>query len=325
MFIDGICTSVGSVYADYMRRSLSVWATTLDSLTIVTMPADPVIEVCRPYSRVRVIQTDLFKQHGAAFNKGAALSHGYAIMDPLDAVLHFDADIHPPANWREIALAEFKPGCIHGCVRHDEQGQQITDLGDWPYGYFQLWCADDRLAQFWPLFEVWHHSAGGYDLEFLEHWPTHLRKKLSFDVLHYGEVRRNWFGVGLEERAQRESFARMDRVHKVGLRKTRIQTREPQHRLKVPDFALRLSIDPDPARPDRVHRILRACMTDDPFLVEASMTAPNALPSVRLRTARHARSRKLPVGVKQVKHSMQPEVVRNFVEAAYLARHGRRP
>lgn len=313
MFIDGLVSSVGPVYAGYMQRTLPVWASTLDSLTVVTMPGDPVVEACRPYTRVRVVETDVFKRHGAAFNKGAALSQAYAVMDPIDAVLHFDADILPPDGWREVAEREFVPGCIHGAVRLDEAGGKISDLGDWPYGYFQLWRADDPACQYWPLFEVWHPSAGGYDLEFLEHWPRRLRKRLSFDVVHFGEVRRNWFGVGLPQEEQREAFRRMDQVHRVGLRETRLRTRRPENRLKVPEFALRLTLKADPKKPGRLRELVRSCMTDDPFLVEASAVAALTLVS----SARRGR-RKPSLG-------MAPSDVRELVVEAYRRRHDRNP
>lgn len=313
MFIDGLVSSVGPVYAAFMERSLPVWAATLDSVTLVTEPDDPVVPIATRLGRVRVVQTDVFRRHGAAFNKGAALSQAYALMDPTDAVLHFDADIMPPPDWRAAAEAGFSEGCIHGAVRNNEDGSRITDLGDWPYGYFQLWHSSDPAAMRWPLFEVWHPSAGGYDLEFLEHWPKARRRKLGFEVTHFGEVRRNWFGAGLPEAAQADAFARMDKVHAVGLRETRLRTRRPENRLKVPPFALRFLLQDNKKSPERVRALVRACMTDDPFLVELGfdLTAPRRPSSGR-------RPERLLTTVK-------PEALRERVVAAYRERHGRPP
>lgn len=314
MMIDGLCSSVGPVYADYMRRILPVWAATLDSVTVVTVPGDPVVAVCHGQPRVRVVETDVFHRHGAAFNKGAALTLAYATMDPIDAVLHFDADILPPPDWRATAEREFRAGCIHGAVRRDEAGNKITDLGDWPYGYFQLWHSADAAAQFWPLFEVWHASAGGYDMEFLEHWSRRQRVALSFDVTHFGEVRSNWFGVGLPEAEQAESLRRMAQVHRVGLRETRMRTRDPKNRLAVPPFALRFAVTDRNCPPEHARALTRACMTDDPFLVElAARETPAAA-----RAAKQVRQR--PLGSK-----VSVQEVRQMVVDAYRARHGREP
>lgn len=304
IYIDALTCCLGSVYAAYLKQSLPVWMDTLDSLTVVTHPSDrDTLAVCEPYGRLRVVTTEVFKAHNAAFNKGAALTQAYAAMDPTDGVLHFDSDIMPPKNWREIAEREFAHGSIHGAVRTEEAGKKIEDLGDWPYGYFQLWHAHDVATHFWPIMEVWHQSAGGYDLEFLEKWPTKLRRKLSFEVVHFGEVRRNWFGVGLPPEQQEESFKKMDHVHKIGLRKARLLTRVPTNRLRVPPFALRFAIRPDPQRPERIHELIRACQTRDPFLVEA-WVGPK-------------------VGKAEViSASVEPHQLRDRVLAAYQARHG---
>ncbi len=308
MMIDGLCSSVGPVYAGFMERTLPTWTDTLDSLTVVTMPGDPVVAVCAPYRRVRVVQTDVFKRHGAAFNKGAALTQAYAAMDPIDGVLHFDADILPPADWRRRAEREFRQGCIHGAVRLDESGAKITDLGDWPYGYFQLWHATDPAANFWPLFEVWHQSAGGYDLEFLEHWGKSRRHSLSFTVTHFGEVRSNWFGVGLPPDEQEEAFRRMEQVHKVGLRETRLRTRKPENRLAVPPFALRFTLADRRCPPEHARELVRACMTDDPFLAAiGAAEAPSSRKSAALRLSA----------------STRVDDVRDRVRAAYRLRHQR--
>ncbi len=267
-YLDALTSCVGPVYASYLKKSLPVWLDELDSLTVVTKLGDyDTLKACEPHKRVRVVETGIFNAYGAHFNKGAALTIGYADMDPVDLVLHFDSDIMPSPGWRKLAESELREGAIAGAVRCEENGRPITDLGPWPYGYFQLWSSHDPKAMHWPIFEPWHPHCGSYDLEFLERWPSSAWQKLSFKVTHFGEVRKNWFGVGLEEEAQRKSFDLMDRVHQVGLRETRMRARQGHNRLKVPDFRKKYSF----SRRDYswARDMVRACMTSDPFLVRA--------------------------------------------------------
>lgn len=272
MFIDAFTCCVGPVYASYLKRSLPVWMNTLDSLTVVTSPEDrDTLEVCKPYPRLRVVTSTLFKAYGAHFNKGAALTQAYAAMRPVDWALHFDSDILPETTWRARAERALIPGSIHGARRYDEQGRPIEDKGPWPYGYFQLWHSEDPACQFWPLFEPWHPHAGSYDLEFLEKWPANRWRDLGFRVTHFGEVRQNWFGVGLPEEEQEAAFQKMHQVHKVGLSHTRKLARRAENRLRVPDFSLKFCIRPDKRDPRRLAALVRACMTDDPFLVSVTV------------------------------------------------------
>lgn len=314
MFIDAFVSSVGPVYADYMTRSLPKWSASLDSITVVTAPGDPILPVAKAFKNVHVIETDLFKQFGAAFNKGAALNLAYAHMDPKDVVLHFDADIEPPDGWREKAEKEFVHGTIAGSLRRDEANKPIQDLGSWPYGYFQLWHSADVATLSWPLLEPWHPSAGGYDLEFLERWPQNKWKKLSFDVKHYGEVRQNWFGVGLPEAEQQEASRRMAEVHRVGLRETRLRTRTARNRLKIPEALLNFFLVVPRSRDwrgsENVCNVIRACMTDDPFLVTIDVSAD--------RAAR-------PRGSTILAAISDPKQVRSRVVSSYRMKHKRDP
>jgi hypothetical protein len=304
MFIDAFTCCVGPVYAGYLKRSLPVWMDTLDSLTVVTSDrCEDTVEACRPYTRLRLVKTPVFYEHGAHFNKGAALSIAYAKMQPVEGALHFDSDIMPDSTWRRRAERLFVEGAIHGARRLDERGRLIEDKGPWPYGYFQLWHANDPAVQFWPLFEPWHPHAGSYDLEFLENWPSHKWRDLGFKVTHFGEVRQNWFGVGLEEREQQKAYERMQKVHHVGLAKTRQLARRKENRLKVPDFALKFSVSQDRHRPHRVRELIRACMTDDPFLVEARVGESRG-------------------DYERLGKDVTPEQLRLRVEDAYKKRHG---
>jgi hypothetical protein len=266
-YIDGFTCCTGALYAEQLKRSLPVWNDTLDSITIVTRSSDAhVIAACKPYRKLRLVFTDVFDQHGAHFNKGAALNVAYAAMDPLDGVLHFDSDILPPPDWRARVEREFRVGTIVGTDRSQDGGQPIVDKGPKPYGFFQLWHATDPAAQFWPLFEPWHPHAGNYDIEFLEHWHPKTRVILPFHVIHFGEPRKNWFGVAGDEQADSVKFRQMEELNNANLHHVRMASRKPENRLKVPDFKLKLCLRGEAGW---ARAMIRACMTDDPFLVSA--------------------------------------------------------
>jgi hypothetical protein len=61
-------------------------------------------------------------------------------------------------------------------------------------GYFHLWhVKDPHLGEFpWHGTE-WEH-AGGYDTEFLSHWPKERQKYLNMEVLHLGSPFSGWYG-----------------------------------------------------------------------------------------------------------------------------------
>jgi len=268
MHVDAFTCCVGPVYASYLQSTLSTWLQTLDSLTVVTRPDDAVtIAVCQGHRRLRLVTTDVLTAHGAHLNKGAALDVAYAAMDPMDVVLHFDADILPPLEWREQAEKLFRPGYLFGCKRQDELGKPIYD-GPPP----------------------WHGHCGNYDIAFNQRWKRDKRAEFSFTVTHFGEVRQNWFGVGHDDpAAQNDSFCQMLQLHQVGLHIARIRVdNNPKLRLPVPPYKLKLCLEGGDQ--DWRWQMLRACMTPDPFLVSchcglrlpdeepvSSRTSPNKL------------------------------------------------
>ena len=198
MKITGLTTCVGEHYAKMLDRSLPIWNDTLDEVLIVT---DDRTKFARPYSRVRCHGTDIFTAHGASFNKGAALSQGFASIKDPDWILNFDADILPPANWREIVrdklFKEIRLG-LYGCShRYREDGSIIPDA-DFPniWGFFHLWNVADPHSWRRPVFDPTCGHAGNYDHTFMTQWPPDDRIDLwpKLKLIHQGEPRQKWFG-----------------------------------------------------------------------------------------------------------------------------------
>lgn len=206
MRIDGLVVCVGEQYAHYLEKSLPIWLETLDDLLIVTDYNT------RKLNGYITYQTDVFYQHGAHFNKGAALSEAFAALNPTDWVLNFDADIIPEPDWRKIAETQIKVGTLYGATRryenfHFDPQSTFPDL----WGYFHLWNVADIHSWKRPVYPVDCGHAGNYDHTFLKQWPVENRCELEIELIHQGEPRNNWFGEG--EKARKL----MENLHMLGL------------------------------------------------------------------------------------------------------------
>jgi hypothetical protein len=209
MKIDGIVTCVGQKYASILNTSLPIWADTLDSVTVVT---DGNTDIKIP-NGVNVLETSLFTDYGAFFNKGAALSSAFVYVDPKDWVLHFDADIIPPPNWRKTIVPYIQIGNLYGAVRVYSNGQLISDPGPpFPYGFFHLWNVTDRFSWVRPLWDLFWPSAGHYEVSFLERWPDKNRIGLPLKLVHPCEPRTGWFGESEEGVGHMKEDARLGHV-----------------------------------------------------------------------------------------------------------------
>lgn len=206
MKITGLVTCVGEHYVNCLSKSLPIWRETLDEIVIVTNNHDAAPSI--GYSDCLV--TDIFTAHGASFNKGAALSQGFASIKDPDWILNFDADILPPANWREIVercvslvqrvelLNARSPNVLYGCShRYREDGSLIPDA-DFPniWGFFHLWNVADPHSWKRPVYDPTCGHAGNYDHTFMCQWPPDSRVDLwpELKLVHQGEPRQKWFG-----------------------------------------------------------------------------------------------------------------------------------
>ena len=199
MKISGLTTCVGEKYARYLEKSLPIWLDTLDALTIVT---DIETRICFPMEQrcdvAWVHRTDVFTAHGASFNKGAALSSGFATIKEPAWILNFDADVLPPADWRVKVEKNLTVGRLFGCShRYREDGTLIPDA-DFPniWGFFHIWHVEDPHSWRRPAFEVDVGHAGNYDHSFMRQWPEKERTDFwpELRIVHQGEPRQQWFG-----------------------------------------------------------------------------------------------------------------------------------
>jgi len=106
MKISALTTCVGPKYAAMLHKSLPIWLETCDEVIVVTdldtkinwKVAIDFFQGAKGCTTLIPSRTDIFTAHGASFNKGAALSHGFAKIKDPEWVLNFDADILPPPD-----------------------------------------------------------------------------------------------------------------------------------------------------------------------------------------------------------------------------------
>lgn len=207
----GITVSVD--FSDYLALTLPKNAPHFERTYVVTVPKDEKIEaICFQVEHVGICETNTFYEHGAAFNKGAAinevLERMYAAC-PGSWVVLWDADILMPEH---MDIGDPKIGCLYSARRREctdliavkpgvaaiganwTEYPLATDLdAEWG-GWFQMFNLADPVLAEQPMYPVdWRH-AGGSDTDFSKKWPAEKRIRLPFNVLHLGETRKNWCG-----------------------------------------------------------------------------------------------------------------------------------
>lgn len=189
-------------YAMYLESSIARWAEGLDKLVIVTTPRDTQTrDLCAKWG-ITPHLTEIFYANGAHFNKGAAMAEAFeACGDKPDWFLFFDADVVPPASWREDLNARtLRPTALHGCTRVEVDGRPIPDAEI--AGFFHLAHVSDPKMQIKPVVDTHFIHAGNYDTTFMERWPRADRIRLPLCVTHVGEPHANWCGIGNEGKLQ---------------------------------------------------------------------------------------------------------------------------
>ncbi len=215
--IRGITVSVGEWYARTLERVLWKNMRHLSECLVVTAPGDPSADVARSVPWVRVLETSVFFEHGAHFNKGAAMEYGFSELGRHGWICIFDADILMPDH---IPFDRLWPDAIHGARRRivddvdawrpEMPWSSFRDIGDTsPIGYFQLFDADSpRIKGKSPWYDVTFGHAGGCDAHIMEYYPRDDWRMLPMDVLHFGPVDTHWFGANPDGLAMIEAYAR---------------------------------------------------------------------------------------------------------------------
>jgi hypothetical protein len=185
-------------------------------------------------NRCFVYRTDAFTAQGAAFNKWLALEEALDAFGRLDWLCILDADVFLPKelpkdiDWREgflyTPLRRMAPleALKDGVPAESEWGRYPihSNFREWA-GYCQIFSAYDPAlgAPPWHPVDIRHGGRG--DSYFQGKWSWKRKVRPSFEVLHVGPARENWFGratprldgrevPGAEER--RDEYKRMRKL-----------------------------------------------------------------------------------------------------------------
>lgn len=206
--------TVSVQFGDLLALTLPANSGHFDEVLVVTTEQDrETIEVVQRVSNARLLTTDAFYRHGAAFNKGLAIEEALDVIGREGWICTIDADILMPRQmrwpWETASFVNFPPSSLYAPRRHN-----LVDLTlAWVYQHDpSLWerlpqAPDGELAGCFHLFHAsdpvlgpppwygtdWIH-AGGYDSDFIARWPAERHCRLPFVVLHLGQDGKNWFG-----------------------------------------------------------------------------------------------------------------------------------
>ena len=215
--IEAVTTCVN--HSDFLAYTLPVNRQHFDRLIVCTSPEDKATQRVCDYYGVRYHATDAFASRWEQFRKGAAINEGLGLLERDCWLLHLDADIVLPPNFREVLVkADLDTTMIYGADRvefksfaewqrfigspephtqgngffiHIEHtGQRFGTRvafqhhgGYIPIGYFQLWHADSGVSKY----PEGHSDAGREDSHFPTLWPRKKRALIPEVIVYHLE------------------------------------------------------------------------------------------------------------------------------------------
>lgn len=218
-----VCENYGDFLAETLPRNMPY----LDHIVVVTSPHDKETQgVCSQYS-VECVQTLCMHEHGAAFNKGRAINLGLGHLKGLGWILHLDADIILPHNFKDLLhRAQLVKENLYGADRINARGynhfhnhkHKLTphysdgyfieppnefplgarivhrEHGYTPIGYFQLW--NKCMGKRYPINQG---TAEHTDVLFAAQWTRNQRVLLPEVIVthlesEHCEMGKNWNG-----------------------------------------------------------------------------------------------------------------------------------
>jgi hypothetical protein len=124
--LEGVITCVN--FSDYLDETLYFNLHHFDRLVVVTTHDDvKTQDVCAKHS-IDCVCTDVFHEFGAKFCKGLAINLGLANLRCTGWVVHFDADIILPDNFRNaLNGVGLQKDCIYGADRINVVGRSTFE------------------------------------------------------------------------------------------------------------------------------------------------------------------------------------------------------
>jgi hypothetical protein len=223
-------------YADIAAYTFPQMKRQVDRLLVVTSPDDVETKDLCHRLNIELLETDDFSRDGDAFNKGRGIERGLAMLAHDEWLLHIDADIYLPDDFRESLLdADLDPRTIYGADRvclvgweaFDKWRQRGTSrqfhcfqhtygvplgarwveirYGYVPIGFFQLWheSAAGRKGIRTRRYPEWHANAARADVKFALQWDRKHRQLLPEVIVGHIEPHTSAMGANWEGRTTR--------------------------------------------------------------------------------------------------------------------------
>lgn len=223
MYLEAVTVCVN--YSDILALTISNNKSIIDNWIIVTDTKDrDTKKVCDLYN-IQCIQTDVFYENDEVFNKGKGINAGFDILNLKGWVMHLDADILLPPNFKKILeIGALETDCLYSMDRIDVIGRDMyidvlqemhtvysnyvflqskypistrmfhNKMGYCPIGYLQLF----HNSKIIPYSER-HESAARSDVLFLNNWDMSKRRLHPGGFVYHlmsenSEMGTNWEG-----------------------------------------------------------------------------------------------------------------------------------
>ena len=191
-------------YADFLAWTLPFNRNQFDGLVVVTTPADTQTQKLCEHYHVQCVQTDVFYQNGAKFDKAAGINEGLKVLSRRGWVVQMDADILlPPRAKEQIGRSQPNPDFIYGIDRincpsfeafikfisdpelqyrgqaflaanaFDMGSRLVIESGYVPIGFFQMWNPSGSGVDEYSTLHDEHNDH--CDVTHGELWPRNRR------------------------------------------------------------------------------------------------------------------------------------------------------
>ena len=210
--LDVIIVSVD--YNDFLILTLEHNKKIFDNITVVTTHDDMMCQnICRKYN-TRCITTDIFYENDYKFNKGAAINKAIESLNNPELILLLDADtiVTSPINLEEIeddVLYTSDRWICYNYFQYERWQKNEISVVNLPkyekdnnYGFFQLFSCKNPFGIEWYPSDL--ENSSHPDLKFSSLFPT--KKTIKSDIIHLGDVKKNWDGRTSEKFITDEIF-----------------------------------------------------------------------------------------------------------------------
>ncbi len=225
-------------YGDFLKETVRYNARHFDKWIVVTSPEDhETREVCRQY-RLHCLVSEDYKRDGT-FSKGRMVERGLQHGHADGYMLHLDADIALPSNFREsLEVAHLQPHKIYGVDRFNVCGwdawqklqasnwfhmcngnyphavtvphgcklgaRWVTGDGWVPVGYFQLWSrlhgGEERYGSRCKPYPIHHGTACRSDVQHALQWDRKDRELIPEILVAHLESEQCTMGTNWKSR-----------------------------------------------------------------------------------------------------------------------------